>query len=137
MPPPRPATPSHVVVTLVEVVLLLYLYLWHRTRLALHHPWERRIVGTRAALQHPFGTWLDPPRNPICPFGHTAVKAGAVLLLTRAAVWAATGRRWLAPAVWMGAYVAAALLALAMNLNAFLYLLPALLLEWRCVYLSA
>ena len=122
-----------VAATLVEVALLLYLFLWHRTSLAVHHPWEWRVVGRRAALQHPMATWLDPPQNPICPFGHAAVKVGAVLLLARAAVWACTGRKWLPPQLWIGMYAAAALLALAMNLNAFLYLLPAALIEWTYV----
>ena len=80
---PGSAGRAHVVATLVEVALLLYLFLWHRTSFALHHPWEWRVVGRRAALQHPMGTWLDPPQNPICPFGHAAIKVGAALLRAR------------------------------------------------------
>ena len=52
--------------------------------------------------------------------------------MARALVWHATGRKWLPPRAWLAAFAAALLVALAMNLTAFLYLLPIALLEW-CV----
>jgi len=124
----------HVAATLIQASLLLYLYLWHRTSIALHHPWEARMIGSIKALQHPLARRLDPPRNPICPFGRAAAKVGAVLLVGRALVWTHTGRKWLSPSIWIGLYVAGLIVALGMNFNAFLYLLPSFLVEYFLVY---
>ncbi len=116
-------------VTLLEAGLLAYLYLVHRTSVAFHHPWEARLTAGHAALTHPLTRHLDPPANPICPLGHRAAVVGSLLLLGRAAVWAARGRRVLAPEAWLGLYAVGLAVALLLNLNAFLYLLPSALLE--------
>ena len=120
--------------TLIQAALLLYLYLWHRTSIALHHPWEARMIGSIKSLQHPLTRRLDPPRNPICPFGKVAAKVGAVLLVGRALVWSCTGRKWLSPNTWIALYLAGMVVALSMNFNAFLYLLPSFLVEYFMVY---
>ena len=134
VPVPLDAVSPQVAATLVEAALLLYLYLWHRTRLALHHPWEMQIIGKIRMLQHPMATWLDPPRSPICAFGKGAAKVGAVLLAGRARAWSFTGRKWLPPAAWVALYLLGLAAALVMNFNAFLYLLPPFLIEYFCVY---
>ena len=116
-------------VTVLEAALLAYLYLVHRTSLAFHHPWEARMTAGHAALAHPLAHRLDPPANPICPLGHRAAVVGSLLLLGRAAVWAVHGRRVLPPAAWLAVYALGLAVALVLNLNAFLYLLPSALLE--------
>ena len=136
LPSPASLNPLQlqVAATLIQAALLLYLYLWHRTSIALHHPWEARMIGNVKALQHPLARRLDPPRNPICPFGKAAAKVGAVLLVARALVWSYTGRKWLSPNTWIALYVAGLAVALGMNFNAFLYLLPSFLVEYFLVY---
>ena len=132
-PPPQAKMEVQVMATLVQIALLLYLYLWHRTCLAVHHPWERWVVGKRSSFQHPMAVWLDPPRNPICAFGKSAIKGATLLLLLRAAVWNFTRQKWLPPEAWLFLYLAGMVVALAMNLNAFLYILPAFYIEWTLV----
>ena len=123
-------------VTLLEAGLLGYLYLAHTTSVAFHHPWEGQLTAGHAALAHLLAHRLDPPRNPICALGHRAAVVGMVLLGGRAVVWATHGRRVLPPSAWLWLYGAGLVVALVLNLNAFLYLLPSALLElWlsRCV----
>lgn len=124
-------------VTLLEAALLAYLYLVHRTSVAFHHPWERSLTAGHSLLRHPLAHRLDPPQNPICLLGHRAAVVGVLLLVGRAYVWAVHGRRIFPAAAWLGLYALGLGVALMLNLNAFLYLLPSVLLElwlWqRCV----
>jgi hypothetical protein len=54
---------------------------------------------------------------------------GVVLLLGRAIVWSVHGRRVLPVGAWLGLYAVGLPVALALNLTAFLYLLPPAALE--------
>ena len=122
--------------TLMQAGVLVYLYCFHRASVAFHHPWEARMTARHAWLRHTMARRLVPPRNPICRLGHYAAAAGAGLLLLRAVAWSWTGRRVLPRHAWLALFGVGLAAALALNLNAFLYLLPSALLElwlWQCV----
>ena len=137
--------------SVVQASLLAYLFLLCETTTSVHHPFEHLLLRRLGkSFQHPLRRRAGPaagpagpaaltvgslpvPQSQICPFGKRIILPLLALLLLRAAAW-----RWgglpprsllLRRSAWYAVFGFALALALVLNMNAFVYLLPAVLLE--------
>ena len=118
-------------VSIIQAWILAYTFWFMETSVSVHHPWEKRIV-TRLGnhFEHPFVSRGETSCNQICAFGQWAIAIPVVLLVARAARWRATGKNLLPPVAWKVVFGVALVLALVMNMNAFVYIVPVVALEW-------
>jgi hypothetical protein len=111
--------------SILEAIYIFYMFRIFKTRKFFHHPLE--IFLQRSA----FSDWMKHPisdksySNKICPFGNTM---GIVL-----ALWILYVDNYSSPSnfvlnniVW----ILAAIISLITNLNAFIYLIPCLIIEY-------
>ena len=119
--------------SLVQVGLLIYLFLLFKTRYSFHHPFEGKIISRLgAAFQHPLTS--DREQSQICPWGKKVILLLVVVLALRALLWRAQGRMPLPGWVWAVIWTFALVLGAVLNMNAFIYLLPAALIEVLVVH---
>lgn len=119
--------------SVIQAVILGFLFWFLETSISVHHPWEHCVIRDLGEpFQHPLVRSGGAPRSQICPFGKWAIAVPVALLLLRALCWRARGTAGLLdrPALWMTVFGVALLLGLVLNMNAFLYLLPVVCLEW-------
>ena len=122
-----PAVTLKSAVSVVQAWMLAWSFWFASTTVTVHHPWEWSVVRPLGKhFYHPMVT-QGAPTNQICAFGQWAIAVPIALLVLRAL--RRRGATALDRAVAAVLGVAAAL-GLLMNLNAAVYLLPVLLLEW-------
>lgn len=114
--------------SLVQVGTLIYLFLIFKTRVSFHHPMEEHILSRLGAVfQHPIHS--NKEQSQICPWGKKVILLLVAVLTLRAFLWRTHGKMPLAGWVWAVIWVFALTLGAVLNMNAFIYLLPAALIE--------
>jgi hypothetical protein len=105
---------------IVVSVYLIYMILFFKTRISVHHPLESYLLKGRPSwIQHPISTGRY--ENKICSLGHWTAIALVIWIWCRRGWWAREGKKW----VWGVVIV----VGLCLNLNFVLYLLPIVICE--------
>ena len=114
--------------SLVQVGTLIYLFLVFKTRVSFHHPMEEHILSRLGAVfQHPIHS--NKEQSQICPWGKKVILLLVAALTLRALLWRVHGKLPLPGYVWAAIWIFALVLGAVLNMNAFIYLLPAALIE--------
>ena len=111
--------------TLLEAAYIVYMFNFFRTRYSVHHPLEAALTRDVALLRHPIATGAYESK--ICPLGSLVSVLVAGFLLARL-LGCDRHPRAFAVATRV-VFASLALGALLSNMNAFLYVLPLLLVE--------
>jgi hypothetical protein len=117
------------IISIVEAIYLVYMFIFFKTRIGFHHPLEGLVTGRSAFTAHPMYQTSVPVCR-ICKFGQYASIVGAFYLLLRILLHRikSVDRQQLCRVnrilLWT-----AFVIALVMNMNAALYLLPIVITE--------
>ena len=117
------------IISTLEAIYLVYMFVFFKTKVGIHHPFEKALTGRSSFTAHPMYQ-TNVPVCRICKFGKYASVIGAVYLILRAILHNVKGvdKKHLCRAnrvlVW-----SSFMLAMAMNMNAALYLLPIVIME--------
>ena len=109
-----------VVITLVEIVYVIYMLRCFKTRYSLAHP---LVKFNEEYLKHPIGK-LDTARSTICQFGHDGAIIIAVLLLLRLKALYIFNVKAKNVASFNAFALIVIMILAFMNFNALVYLLP-------------
>lgn len=107
------------IISLIESVYILYMFILFRTTLSIHHPLESLFTSRVSWLQHPI--LYGEKSNKICLFG----KWIAVLLSIWFMIRFHYSIQYNQIVIW-SIFIG----SLILNLNAFLYFLPIILIEF-------
>lgn len=114
------------VVSVLEAVYIIYMFHFFRTRYSVHHPLEAVLTQNADVLRHPIATGLYESK--ICPLGSIVGIFVAIFILLRLRFRARCPRAFsIATKVIFSALALGALLS---NMNAFIYIIPLLLVEY-------
>ena len=117
------------ILSIVEIVYILYIFNFFKTRVSFHHPFEIIFTGFNEYLKHPIES--DIYENKICPLGHTLSYIFSIYILIRL-ILVQTDSLNIKTIKIINSFVIgfAIIIALLLNLNAFIYLIPVFLLEF-------
>ena len=114
------------VVSVLEGAYIVYMFHFFQTRYSVHHPFEFALTQRADILRHPISTGVYESK--ICPLGSIVAFLVAAFILLRLLF------RDRCPRAFQTAtrvvFVALAVGALLTNMNAFIYILPLLLIEY-------
>tara|TARA_B100000161_G_C33537183_1_gene408936 strand:- start:856 stop:1260 length:405 start_codon:yes stop_codon:yes gene_type:complete len=113
------------VIYIFEAVYLIYMYNYFKTSFYIHHPLELVIqkINPFNWFRHPISQ--EEMSNKICPFGNLMgfVLAGWIIYVTFNPILSILKFNKI---VWM----ATAIISLTSNMNAFVYIIPCLIIEY-------
>ena len=125
------------IVSFIEIIYIIYILNYFKTRIEFHHPFECVFTGLNEYLKHPMETGIYESK--ICKLGNCLSYIFALYIIIRYVVYETKWLEWsnslsinLSTLNTVNSIVVliAAFLSLLMNLNAFIYLIPVLLLEY-------
>ena len=124
---------TFLVVSIIEIIYIIYFFNYFKTTVEFHHPFECIITGLSEYLKHPMGTGVY--ENKICKFGNYSSYLFALYGIARYIAYTVITLNKMFG--WMNVLkkiniiiIAIAVgLSLIMNLNAFIYILPIVILE--------
>lgn len=117
------------IISTLEAIYLIYMFNFFKTRVGIHHPFEGLMTGRSAFTNHPMYQ-TNVPVCRICKFGQYASLIGAFYLCLRVILHRVKSvkKQQLCRAnrilLW-----SSFLIALLMNMNAAMYLLPIVIVE--------
>jgi len=116
-------------VSIIEVLYLIYMFNFFKTTIEFHHPFEIFLTSFSDYLKHPIKTGIY--ENKICRFGNDVSYVIAVYIILRFILYKTNSMKqsMLCMINKTLIYVAFAV-SLLMNMNAVIYLIPLLLLEY-------
>ena len=124
--------------SIIETIYIIYILNYFKTTIEFHHPLEGVITGWNEYLRHPIGTGLYECK--ICGLGNVLGYLFGVYIIIRYVLYTLFTKNNrmnelnILIKINIVLVVIATLLALIMNLNAFMYLLPVLIYEYIFVY---
>lgn len=116
-------------VSIIESLYLIYMFNFFKTTMAFHHPFEIFLTSFSEYVKHPIKTGLY--ENKICRFGNDISYIFAVYIIFRYILYKTNSikKNTLCMINKTLIYVAF-VVSLLMNMNAVIYLIPLLLLEY-------
>ena len=108
------------IVSISEAVYLVYMYIYYKTSYSIHHPFEYMVVESDL-WKHPINTGAY--ENKICELGSYASIVGAILLIYRG-----LGNKTSVKLTRM-IILTWSIIAFMANINAFIYVIPIILVE--------
>lgn len=120
------------ILSIVEIVYILYIFNFFKTRLSFNHPFEIIFTGFSEYLKHPIDS--DIYENKICPLGHILSHLFSIYILIRL-ILIQTDSLNIKTIKIINCFVIgfAIIISLLLNLNAFIYLIPVLLFEFLVI----
>ena len=109
-------------ISYIEAIYFVYMFIFFKTRYSIHHPFEKDITNLYDFIKHPIGSYRY--ENKVCVLGKIVSILFSIWLLLRHCLDVShkkTINSILVSSIGIG--------CLLMNLNAFIYYLPILLLE--------
>ena len=108
------------IISILEGLYLIYMYVFFKTVYSIHHPFEYMIVKNDL-WKHPINT--GQYENKICKIGTYASILGALLFLYRGIGYETSKKytKWII-VIWL-------FVSLMTNINALIYVIPILLIE--------
>tara|TARA_B100000929_G_scaffold223602_2_gene179964 strand:+ start:6816 stop:7241 length:426 start_codon:yes stop_codon:yes gene_type:complete len=116
-------------VSIIEVLYLIYMFNFFKTTIEFHHPFEIFLTSFSKYLKHPIKTGIY--ENKICRFGNDISYIFAIYIILRFILYKTNSikKNTLCMINKTLIYVAF-VVSLLMNMNAVIYLIPLLLLEY-------
>lgn len=117
------------IVSIIEIIYIIYIFNYFKTTIEFHHPFEILITNINEYLKHPIGTGIYESK--ICKLGNDLSYIFSLFIIIRYIVH----EKAFLPAktlsyINISLIVFIVFLSLLMNLNAFIYLIPLLILEY-------
>ena len=115
--------------SILEGLYIIYMFNYFKTTKSIHHPFEIYMIGLNKYLKHPI--YSGKYENKICNFGKDISWYIALYLILRHVF---LKNKWISKNIILNInkllLILGCVLSLLTNLNAFVYLLPVLIIEF-------
>lgn len=116
-------------VSIIEALYLIYMFNFFKTTMAFHHPFEIFLTSFSEYVKHPIKTGLY--ENKICRFGNDISYIFAIYIILRFILYKTNSiKQNMLCLINKTLIYVAFVVSLLMNMNAVIYLIPLLLLEY-------
>lgn len=121
----------YIIINIIEAIYIYYMFNIFKTNYSIHHPMEYFILKNLPDYYyHPIST--GKYESKICPFGHLCGTLFILFFLFRIIYYKVYQKR--ETFITKIVIIIAIIMSLSMNMNAFIYLLPILLIEYYLLY---